>query len=191
MSGRRAFLRRVAGFGLTVTAGCVAGNGGRSRAQQTANRTVTTTGTPTNATGTRTGTAGTNTAGGTVVDVAVGPEGRLRFDPETVEIVVGDVVRWTFESPGHNVTSKPGASEKVRTPEGAEPFASYEGNQHYAIDEVGSTYEHTFTVPGEYVYVCEPHADQGMVGTVVVTGRTATSTTSLPRRPPLAVTTGQ
>lgn len=113
-------------------------------------------------------TTDTATAGGEVVDVAVGPEGRLRFVPETVEVAAGDTVRWTFESAGHNVTSKPGASEKVRNPDGAEPFASYEGNQHYAIRPVGDVYEHAFGVPGEYVYVCEPHADQGMVGTVVV-----------------------
>lgn len=108
------------------------------------------------------------TDGGEVVDVSAGPEGRLRFRPETVEISVGDTVRWTFESPGHNVTTLSGASEKVSIPENAEPFASYEGDQHFAIREVGTTYEHTFTVAGEYVYVCAPHADQGMVGTVVV-----------------------
>ncbi|WP_440005703.1 plastocyanin/azurin family copper-binding protein [Halomicrococcus sp. SG-WS-1] len=107
-------------------------------------------------------------ADGQVTEVAVGPEGRLRFVPETVEISVGDTVRWTFESAGHNVTTKPGASEKISIPEDAEPFGSYEGDAHYSINEVGTTFEHTFTVPGEYVYVCEPHADQGMIGTVVV-----------------------
>ena len=105
---------------------------------------------------------------GEVVGVAAGPEGRLRFEPEDVELTVGDTIRWTFESPGHNVTSLPGASEKVRNPEGAEPFASYEGTQHFSIEEVGTTFEHAFTVAGEYVYVCAPHADQGMVGTVTV-----------------------
>ena len=115
-----------------------------------------------------TGTPSTATDGNEVVDVSAGPEGRLRFRPDTVEIGVGDTVRWTFDSPGHNVTTLPGSSEKVSVPDGAEPFASYEGDQHFAINEVGSTYEHTFTVAGEYVYVCAPHADQGMVGTVVV-----------------------
>lgn len=105
---------------------------------------------------------------GEVVDVAVGPEGRLRFVPERVELTVGDAIRWTFESPGHNVTSLPGASERVQNPEGAEPFASYEGDRHFAINEVGTAFEHTFAVAGEYVYVCEPHADQGMVGYVTV-----------------------
>ncbi|WP_232688767.1 plastocyanin/azurin family copper-binding protein [Halobacterium zhouii] len=106
---------------------------------------------------------------GEVVDVAVGPEGRLRFAPERVELTVGDTIRWTFESAGHNVTSLPGASEKVQNPAGAEPFASYEESRHYAIEPVGATFQHTFTVAGEYVYVCEPHSDQGMVGYVTVT----------------------
>ena len=120
--------------------------------------------TTTGGTGETTGTV----AEGQVTEVAVGPEGRLRFVPETVEISVGDTVRWTFESAGHNVTTKPGASEKISIPEDAEPFASYEGDAHYSINEVGTTFEHAFEVPGEYVYVCEPHAGQGMIGTVVV-----------------------
>lgn len=107
---------------------------------------------------------------GEVVDVAVGPEGQyLRFVPEEVEISVGDTVRWTFESEGHNVSFKPEADPKVQLPEGAEPFATYEGNRSFMIMEVGETFEHTFTVPGTYVYVCVPHADQGMVARVIVT----------------------
>jgi plastocyanin len=101
--------------------------------------------------------------------VAVGPEKRLRFEPEEVEVSVGETVAWEFESEGHNVTSKPGASPKCENPEGAEPFASYDGDEHFAINEVGTTFTHTFDVAGEYVYVCTPHAGQGMVGTVTVT----------------------
>ncbi|WP_255151104.1 plastocyanin/azurin family copper-binding protein [Halorarius halobius] len=153
---RRTFCARLAA-GIAVTAGC-AGDG----------PTPTTFSTPPTETPTPSPTP-SPTAGSGAVEVAAGPEGRLRFVPEEVEIPVGGTVRWTFESPGHNVTSKPGASEKVRNPEGVEPFASYEGDQHFSVDPEGSTYEHTFTVPGEYVYVCAPHADQGMVGTVVVT----------------------
>lgn len=103
------------------------------------------------------------------VTVAVGPEKRLRFEPEDVEVAVGETVVWEFVSEGHNVSSKPGASPKCENPEGAEPFASYEGDQHFAINEVGTTFSHTFDVAGEYVYVCVPHAGQGMVGTVTVT----------------------
>ena len=176
---RRSFL---AGCGLAVAAtltGCTASGPAvttESSPTETDASTPTETasptpeGTPTTATPAGTGSPGSpaTTAGGDVVEVSAGPEGRLRFRPEAVEISVGDTVRWTFDSPGHNVTTLPGASEKVAIPEDAEPFASYEGDQHFAINEVGTTYEHTFTVPGEYVYVCAPHADQGMVGTVAV-----------------------
>lgn len=111
----------------------------------------------------------TGSAGGQTVDVAVGPEAQyLRFVPEEVQISVGDTVRWTAESEGHNVTAKAEASSKIELPEGAEPFATYEGNRSFMVMEVGSTFEHTFTVPGTYVYVCAPHEDQGMVGRVVV-----------------------
>ncbi|WP_435347799.1 plastocyanin/azurin family copper-binding protein [Haloarchaeobius sp. HRN-SO-5] len=103
-----------------------------------------------------------------VTEVAVGPERRLRFEPESIEISVGDTVRWTAESPGHNVTSKPGSSGKCENPDGADPFASYDGGNHYAVMEVDATFEHTFTVAGTYVYVCAPHAGQGMVGDITV-----------------------
>lgn len=111
----------------------------------------------------------TATGSGEVVDVAVGPEDNtLRFVPEEVEISVGDAVRWTAKSSGHNVSAKPEADPKVQLPEGAEPFATYEGNRSFAIMQVGETFEHTFTVPGTYVYVCVPHASEGMVGRVIV-----------------------
>ena len=119
---------------------------------------------------------GTETAGeettateGEVTDVAVGPDGQyLNFVPEEVEISVGDAVRWTAESEGHNVTAKEEAATQVAIPEGAEPFSSYEGSRSFLVMQVGETFEHTFTVPGTYVYVCAPHASEGMVGRVVV-----------------------
>lgn len=169
----------IRAFGLAVVAGLAGCSESPTGTGTVPTRTATDPDTDTdttsgNATETASGTASPTetTAGATetpgVVDVAVGPDGRLRFDPETVEITVGDTVRWSFESAGHNVTAKPGASEKVSIPDDAEPFASYEGDMHYAINDVGTTYEHTFSTPGEYTYVCEPHADQGMVGDVIV-----------------------
>lgn len=104
-----------------------------------------------------------------VTQVDVGPEKRLRFEPDEVEIRVGETVEWTAKSVGHNVTSHPDASPKCENPEGADPFTSYEGNDHFSIMDVDEQFKHEFTVPGEYVYVCTPHAGQGMVGTVVVT----------------------
>lgn len=108
--------------------------------------------------------------GGQTVDVEVGPDGAyLQFVPDSVTISVGDTVRWTAKSLGHNVSTRPEAASQVQLPAQAEPFASYPAGEEWRVLEVGQTFEHTFTVPGQYVYVCVPHADQGMVGTVNVT----------------------
>jgi len=155
MVKRRTFVRMTGALAAgTLVAGCT--GGGNGGADTTNTDEATTTAPPTTTRQRR-------------VEVAVGPERRLRYEPEAIEIHVGTTVVWTFESTGHNVTSKPGASERCENPDGAEPFASYEGSNHYEILDPGATYEHEFTVPGEYVYVCAPHAGQGMVGTVTVT----------------------
>lgn len=101
------------------------------------------------------------------VEVTAGPQGAWRFEPEEIEVAVGGTVEWTFASAGHNVTSHPDADPKCENPEGAEPFKSYEGDNHNSINEEGSTFEHTFETPGEYTYVCTPHSTQ-MVGYVTV-----------------------
>lgn len=101
--------------------------------------------------------------------VAAGPDGKLVFEPEHVEVSVGDTVSWEFESAGHNVSAVPKDSEKVSLPDGAKPFASHESGDPYAVVEEGKTYEHTFETAGEYTYVCIPHVSSGMVGTVTVT----------------------
>lgn len=121
----------------------------------------------TEATGTTEAT--TAAAGGRVVPVDVGPEeAYFRFDPERVEISVGDTVEWTARTEGHNVSAYPDAARQVQLPDGAEPFASYPEGESYRIIPVGEAYRHAFTVPGEYVYVCVPHVGEGMIGTVVV-----------------------
>ncbi len=157
MTDRRKFVRKAAALAAgTLVAGCTGGGNGDGSADTTTEGGATTTAAPT-------------TAQSSTVAVAAGPERRLRFDPEEIEISTGTTVVWTFESTGHNVTSKPGASDKCQNPEGAEPFASYEGSSHFEVEEPGTTYEHEFTVPGEYVYVCAPHEGQGMVGDITVT----------------------
>ncbi|MFC7215621.1 plastocyanin/azurin family copper-binding protein [Saliphagus sp. GCM10025334] len=102
-----------------------------------------------------------------VTQVVAGPDGAWRFEPEDVDIGLGEAVEWTFASAGHNVTSLPGASDKNRNPPNAEPFASYEGDAHFSVVPEGETYRHVFTTPGEYEYVCVPH-ENTMVGTVEV-----------------------
>ena len=47
--------------------------------------------------------SGVPSATGQIVDVAVGPG--FAFDPDTVNISVGDTVRWTWAGSGHSVTS--------------------------------------------------------------------------------------
>lgn len=101
------------------------------------------------------------------VEVTVAPQRALRFDPEEVEVAVGGTVEWYFEAEGHNVTSHPEASDKCENPEGAEPFKSYEGDNHSRPFPVDESFEHTFETAGEYTYVCEPHSAQ-MVGKVTV-----------------------
>lgn len=93
-------------------------------------------------------------------EVIAGPDGDWEFDPEELTITVGETVTWYFDSPGHNVTSHPDADNDCENPEGAEPFTSYDGDNHNAVIEEGEEFEHTFEVPGEYVYVCTPHTPQ-------------------------------
>jgi plastocyanin len=158
MVSRRRLLRTAGAFGIAaVLAGCTASEPTETpTASPTASPTATPTPTP-------------EPTGTGVTRVDVGPEGRLRFVPADIEISVGDTVEWAARSPGHNVTSEPDAAPRCRNPEGAEPFSSYEGDSHFAIMEVEEVFTHEFTVPGEYVYVCTPHAGQGMVGSIVVT----------------------
>lgn len=111
--------------------------------------------------------SGDNGADESEGDITVGPDGEQAFDPDEHTVSVGDTVEWYFDSPGHNVTSHPEASDKTKTPDGADPFTSYDGTDHMALVDQGETYAHTFEVAGEYVYVCTPH-ESTMVGTIVV-----------------------
>jgi len=52
--------------------------------------------------------------------------------------------------------------------DGAEPFADYDGEDHFETVAEGETYEHTFETAGEYTDVCVPHVEQGMIARVVV-----------------------
>ena len=102
-------------------------------------------------------------------DVIAGPGGRAVFDPDEIAVEAGEPVTWYFDSDGHNVCGRPGDSERVALPSGAEPFASYgPGDPPGTLVPRGGTYEHAFSTPGTYVYVCIPHQSAGMVGRVRV-----------------------
>lgn len=103
-------------------------------------------------------------------DVIAAPDNEFVFEPDELSVAVGETVRWGFASSGHNLSCRPEDSDEVTLPDGAEPFASYRPEQDPDVTLVqrGETYDHTFEVPGEYTYVCIPHTDAGMTGTIHV-----------------------
>jgi plastocyanin len=90
--------------------------------------------------------------------VTVAPGGSLRFDPESLEVSVGETVEWVWDAGGHNV------SVESQPDDGDWPGK----DDQFTYDE-GTTHRHTFEAPGTYEYVCQPHQTSGMVGTVTVT----------------------
>jgi plastocyanin len=109
--------------------------------------------------------AGRALAQGKTVEVSMKQAPKGQFVPQTVNIAVGDTVKWT--NPGiitHTVTFDPAQATTpgdVVLPQGVQPFGSEDLEQD-------STFDHTFTVKGTYKYVCKYHEAMGMVGTVVV-----------------------
>lgn len=72
------------------------------------------------------------------------------FSPNTLEVEVGDVVRWVWTGGSHTTTS-------VSVPSGASPWNS-------PLNSSNTQFEYTVAVAGNYGYVCTPHAQMGMVG---------------------------
>ena len=103
-------------------------------------------------------------------DVIAGGDGRNTFEPAALTVAVGERVTWGFASAGHNVCCRPADDDETSLPADAEGFASYGPDESPDGSFVprGETYEHTFDVPGQYDYVCVPHDDLGMTGTVHV-----------------------
>ncbi|MGY8635577.1 plastocyanin/azurin family copper-binding protein [Bradyrhizobium sp. 14AA] len=104
-------------------------------------------------------------AEGKTVEVSMKNSPKGMFVPATVNISVGDTVKWTNPTViTHSVSFDPAQATTVSDvvlPAGVAPFDS--GNM-----EEGTTFSHTFTVKGTYRYVCKFHETMGMVGTVVV-----------------------
>lgn len=104
-------------------------------------------------------------AEGKTVEVSMKNSPKGVFVPASVNISVGDTVKWT--NPGvitHTVTFDPAqaaTASNVVLPAGVAPFGS--DNM-----EEDATFSHTFTAKGTYKYVCKMHEAMGMVGTVVV-----------------------
>jgi plastocyanin len=84
----------------------------------------------------------------TVVKIIANAGGNS-FNPNPVEVKVGETVTWINDDSGrHTVTSKDGVFESE-------------------LMGQGQSFSFTFDEAGEYSYFCSPHP--GMTGTVVVT----------------------
>ena len=82
-----------------------------------------------------------------------------------------------FFSPA-NITVEPGTTVTwVQSGNNPHTTTSYDGLWDSGMIEGGSggTFSFTFEEPGTYDYFCIPHEDLGMVGSVTVTGGTATA----------------
>ncbi|WP_227130896.1 plastocyanin/azurin family copper-binding protein [Halorubellus salinus] len=100
-----------------------------------------------------------STATPTTETVTVGPDGRLRFDPDRLTVPAGSTVEFRWDSGGHNVrvASQPDAGDWTGTSGG--------GGTTYGA---GHVHSHTFSAAGTYEYYCAPHRGAGMRGRIVV-----------------------
>ena len=88
----------------------------------------------------------------------------------TVNISVGDTVRWTWADGGHSVTSgQPcSADSQFCSPDDMNCFPG-------VLSNAGTVYQHTFANAGTYSYFCLSHCFDGMTGVVNVSGGCAPS----------------
>ena len=113
---------------------------------------------------------GVPSATSTIVDVMVGGGNGFQFVPDTLNISVGDTVRWTWATSGHSVTSGPPcvADSQYCSPNDTNCPAG-------TLSNSGTVYTHTFGEPGVYSYHCAAHCVIGMTGVVNVSGGCAPS----------------
>jgi plastocyanin len=96
---------------------------------------------------------GTPSAVGATVEVTAAG---LVWEPANVKINVGDSVHWTGLLGGfHTVAEVDDDTATV-----------WNGGFHSAA--LATDFTHTFTTAGVYYYICEPHVDFGMRGSVTV-----------------------
>ena len=105
----------------------------------------------------------TTLAGPRTRTVMVGSGGGFTFSPANLTIQVGDTVRWTWGSSGHNVVSGSGGNA-----DGRFCSRSDSGCDNAPLSNAGTTYEHTFMQAGTFPYFCAAHVSFGMTGTIKV-----------------------
>jgi plastocyanin len=127
--------------------------------------------------------SGAPSATTTIFDVTVAPNGSLTFDPSTVNISVGDTVRWTWGGNGHSVTSGDPCTVDGQ-------FCS-PNNMNCAVGTLNNTgfmYEFTFAQIGSFSYFCFAHCVFGMTGVVNVSVASPTPTPTPTATPTVTAT---
>ncbi len=79
-----------------------------------------------------------------------------QFSPSTVNVAVGDIVKWVWVEGSHTTTS-------VDIPAGAATWDN-------PMTKTSTSFSYTITVAGTYNYKCRPHAAFGMLGTITASG---------------------
>lgn len=156
---------------LALAAAC---GGGDEKAATTDTTTAAASGTPTVQMDTPAATTTTPAPGASVTPDAGGQVHEVQmvstqggasgeFQPKTLTVKRGDVVRWTMADGTvmHNVSfSQADSNPAGFTPPADSPF----------LTQQGQTYELKIDfAPGTYNYVCVPHEMMGMVGSITVT----------------------
>ncbi len=85
-------------------------------------------------------------ANATIYQVMVG---NFFFNPSSLNVAVGDTVKWVWSSGSHTTTSS-------SVPGGASSW-------DHPINSSNTTFSYQVTVAGTYNYVCTPHAAMGMI----------------------------
>jgi len=87
------------------------------------------------------------------------------FNPQSLEVEVGDIINWVWTGGNHNTTS-------ISVPSGADTWAS-------PLNSGNPQFQYEVTVAGTYAYVCTFHSGSGMTGGFVAS-ETAVSCTINP-----------
>ena len=86
--------------------------------------------------------------------------GNYSFNPSSMNVIIGDTVKWIWVSGTHTTTS-------TTIPPGATSWDS-------PITSSNPSYEYVVTVEGTYNYKCSIHASMGMVGSFVASSHPLT-----------------
>ncbi len=90
--------------------------------------------------------------------------GSFYFSPNTLNVNVGDTIRWVWDNGSHTTTS-------ANLPAGAPSWDN-------PINSASQAFEYKVQVAGVHNYVCTPHASMGHIGSFTATGAAPTLSVS-------------